>query len=759
MKRNLLLIMTVIVVFPHILFSSEATGRFYISGNKIIDPYGELFVAKGTNVQGMKWVWPGDILDHLDLVTKAWKFNTVRVNCKLYDGYWNGENVSVNAAYQTIEEMTALVDSFTKRKVVVMLDMHDKTGGFYEGSDLEDMKDAWREICDRFGENTYVWFNIMNEPGGMDNVNAQWVSMHREVIGVIRDEKKADNIIVIDGQHWGQDVGDWNANPVKEENSAILKSGLELIHFNDKAYENILFSIHIYDQWNGGSGGISQEQANYKLSDFIDKVHAKSMALIIGEYGTNTSEGDLYYPEAFRAVHEVAIAKNIGRIWWHWYGGDVLDLTTDGNGGGWHVNDHTNPTNLSWPGQIIWNDNHFEGNRYPYVNIIDPANNDKFVAPASIPFIIDASDPDNGIDRVEILWGDSIIAVLTEPPYQFEWNDVPAGSYRVTARAVDHEGLSNNSLTIQVVVEKSTTLGTVLFVTGSALLSEGDHAIYDRLIKSGYKVLLKSDSEATTGNATNKLCVLISASVGSGNVGTKFRDVDVPVMVWEPWLYDDMNMTGAEADTDFGTVESQYSLSFSDAEHEILENISAETGLVGDSVNMGFGIPVGDVSHVLSFPGEEKAALFVYETGAEMNGMPAPAGRAGIFLMDEVSTVLTDTGWEVFDQSVDWLIGQKADPSKIHIAENKNFRILGTYPNPFHRSTTFSYELINPGNVSIEILDITGRNLGVLYQGFQNSGIQKMEFINGEKITLSPGVYFCYIRIGNFSDLQKIACF
>jgi mannan endo-1,4-beta-mannosidase len=274
-------------------------GNFQIIGSKIIDPEGNEFIPRGVNVQGMKYGWPGNVVPQADLIINAWNFNIVRVNCRLYDHYWNGQNVSIGSHYQTIESMQAIVDAFTPHKVVVKFEFHDRTGSYYTGNDLEDLKDAFREMSDRWGDNPYVWFNIMNEPGGSTPDLNQWVNMHREVIQVIRDEKQVNNVIVIDAHSWGQDIGAWNANPVPEANSSILSRGHDLINFNDKTYENIMFSFHIYDQWNRGT----PEQMEYKMHDYITRVKEKGLALMIGEFGTSANVNQsLHFPGAFRAA-------------------------------------------------------------------------------------------------------------------------------------------------------------------------------------------------------------------------------------------------------------------------------------------------------------------------------------------------------------------------------------------------------------------------------------------------------------------------
>ena len=48
---------------------------------------------------------------------------------------------------------------------------------------------------------------------------------------------------------------------------------------------------------------------------------------------------------------------------------------------------------------------------------------------------------------------------------------------------------------------------------------------------------------ATAADATGKALVIISSTVSAGTVGTKFRDVAVPVITWETALYAPMNMT------------------------------------------------------------------------------------------------------------------------------------------------------------------------------------------------------------------------
>ena len=65
------------------------------------------------------------------------------------------------------------------------------------------------------------------------------------------------------------------------------------------------------------------------------------------------------------------------------------------------------------------------------------------------------------------------------------------------------------------------------------------------------------DDLVTTLDAGGHDLVVVSSSVGSGAVAGKFRSVSVPVLVWEPYVYDDMGMAGSVVNRDYGWVGGQ----------------------------------------------------------------------------------------------------------------------------------------------------------------------------------------------------------
>lgn len=91
-------------------------------------------------------------------------------------------------------------------------------------------------------------------------------------------------------------------------------------------------------------------------------------------------------------------------------------------------------------------------NQAPTVSLTAPAAGATYTAPAAISTAANAADPDGTIARVEFLRGTTVIGTDTTAPYTASETGVPAGTYALTARAVDNAGASTTSATVTVTV-------------------------------------------------------------------------------------------------------------------------------------------------------------------------------------------------------------------------------------------------------------------------------------------------------------------
>jgi len=165
---------------------------------------------------------------------------------------------------------------------------------------------------------------------------------------------------------------------------------------------------------------------------------------------------------AYSGGAQVVYAGKVYNAKW-WTQGDQPDLNT-GSGKPWeYVRDCGG-----------------SGNTPPAVSITAPANNTTFTAPANIAVAVTATDADGSISYVTFYNGASVLNVDSSAPYTYNWNNVAAGSYVITAKATDNGGASATSAAINVSVNTSGggSCNGIPAWTSSGIFVAGDQAVY-----------------------------------------------------------------------------------------------------------------------------------------------------------------------------------------------------------------------------------------------------------------------------------------
>jgi hypothetical protein len=346
-------------------FYTMSSFCFTIQGTQIKDANGNTFIPIGANVTVDNFYDWKPFLDEpgaVESFTEQWKFNTARANLVIGESIWGGTVFGTGwlaDSARTRQRLDDLINTLTPKGVVVMLEVHDWTGSYPSSqNDFKNIRDFWNWAAQRYQTNPYVWFNLWNEPGWESPVSPQYRDINQKLISMIRDTLSSENIIVIDGAAFGQEAYSWNDNPVWEGNSGILTYGPDLINFNEKTYSNILFSIHLYDQWGPNDSGSPYWN---KFRQYISAVHAKGLALIIGEVGAPSETNFIGTTEM--AYQAGLIENQIGMLAWHWDPRDGFRLIDGPNQyAGYHLNDFNPPSNLSsWMGEYFWKATHEDG--------------------------------------------------------------------------------------------------------------------------------------------------------------------------------------------------------------------------------------------------------------------------------------------------------------------------------------------------------------------------------------------------------------
>ncbi len=217
-------------------------------------------------------------------------------------------------------------------------------------------------------------------------------------------------------------------------------------------------------------------------------------------------------------------------------------------------------------------------------------------------------------------------------------------------------GTGNGIELVQVRRAEACGVQSVLFVSATNPATASDQVLVDRLSSAGYSVTVRNQTETSALDALSKDLVIISESVTSTSVNTKFRDVMIPVINWEPSLFDDMMMTGATSGTDYGDLANQTQLNIVNASHPLASDLSAGLVTTTSSQQLYFwGAPSADAAIVATLNGfPTRAAIFGYEEGATMAGMKAPARRVGFF--NGIGSAFTADGWALYDAAVKWAL-------------------------------------------------------------------------------------------------------
>lgn len=293
------------------------------------------------------------------------------------------------------------------------------------------------------------------------------------------------------------------------------------------------------------------------------------------------------------------------------------------------------------------------------ITINSPASDAHFAAGADITITVDASDPSGPLKKVEYFAQDAKIGESTSAPYSFNWTSVPAGSYTVSATAVDRNGLEIPSRAVTLVVGDPPP--EVLYVYGTVSipnLNEADSGVVSRLQKTGFAVRLVEASSSSTTDAAGTVLIVVSATVNSGDVGTKFRDVEVPAIVWEQAVQDDFQMTGNIGDFDRGTLDGQTEVEIIDSSHPLAAGLSGIVAIANSAETFSWGYPLFNAIPIAQIPADpDKIVIYAYEASELLNdGSAAPARRVMLPMGNPTFANLNEDGLKLFDAAVKWAV-------------------------------------------------------------------------------------------------------
>ena len=148
------------------------------------------------------------------------------------------------------------------------------------------------------------------------------------------------------------------------------------------------------------------------------------------------------------------------------------------------------------------------------------------------------------------------------------------------------------------------------------------------------------------------------------------------------------------------------------------------------------GFSTADLAPVAKLRGNEYVDLAVERGKTYVYKLVAYdfSGNRGAYSAEVTTTVSTD---------VDQLAG--GIPSTFVLAQN--------FPNPFNPSTQITYGVPEAGHVRIAVYDLSGKEVGVLVDGYQAPGRYQVSWHPQQ---LASGVYFYKMEARNFVQVKTM---
>lgn len=176
-------------------------------------------------------------------------------------------------------------------------------------------------------------------------------------------------------------------------------------------------------------------------------------------------------------------------------------------------------------------------NTVPVVEITSPVSNTMFPTGTAITINVNASDANGNITKVEFFSGTTKLGEDLTSPYSFTWNDIPAGSYALTAKATDNLNANTTSepvtITIKSTVNPTANPGDDVFLTlpansttltGSGTSSDGSSLKYLWTQVSGPSTVVipnaASQTISLTGLSEGTYVFELTVTDGKGLVGS-----------------------------------------------------------------------------------------------------------------------------------------------------------------------------------------------------------------------------------------------
>lgn len=128
--------------------------------------------------------------------------------------------------------------------------------------------------------------------------------------------------------------------------------------------------------------------------------------------------------------------------------------------------------------------------------------------------------------------------------------------------------------------------------------------------------------------------------------------------------------------------------------------------------------------------------------------------RILIYNMTESNQTFVGDFLDIGDAEINYIEMTTYDAQKVEVTiQPTTFTVSQNYPNPFNPTTTISFTLPHPGEVSLSVYNINGQLLETKTKSYESAGDYNIEW---DGTNYSSGIYFYKLAFDNFEQTKKM---
>jgi regulation of enolase protein 1 (concanavalin A-like superfamily) len=160
-------------------------------------------------------------------------------------------------------------------------------------------------------------------------------------------------------------------------------------------------------------------------------------------------------------------------------------------------------------------------NQPPTVSITSPTAGASFTAPASVSLAATAADSDGTVTQVQFFAGSTLLGTDTTSPFTFNWTNVAAGTYSLTAVARDNDGATRRSTAVSITVTTTVRTSSSGPPTRAVFNPSPDHAIVTYYLLEIF----------TAGSNPSTATPVASRNLGKGTIVNNEISIDIAAFI------------------------------------------------------------------------------------------------------------------------------------------------------------------------------------------------------------------------------------